>query len=327
MDQVEVIENKYRSEFGKWRFLLSTNHSLLFYGAGSKRELLNSFARDELYKEGESLVIDGTDKDVTVTGILDILVQLYLNGTEPHELFSIKCRPENVPVTGKCCPLKAPPVVERAIMVGRGLAHAVEESEKPLPPKFLIIHSRDARLTSSRDQEALAMLVINSTVSNGVAALRIVASVDHVDAPTFLWTPVTEANFAWFPCCVHTHRPFLQELDLVEEDGAQKKQAQRESRTSTQAQRILDVLQNLAPRHTEVVQLLARLQVNKNDWVDYFKYRERCKSACAINKDSQLRALLRELMDHGLVVSRTEGSKEMVRIPFDLQEIIEFQRS
>jgi hypothetical protein len=280
-----------------------------------------------LYKEGESVVIDGTDIDVTIEGILDILVQLYLDGIEPQELSSIKCYPEDVPVIGKCCPLKAAPAVERAIMIGRGLAHAVEESDSPLPPTFIVIHSLDARLANSIDQEALAMLVINSTVRNGVAALRLVASVDHVDAPTFLWDPMTEANFAWFPCCVHTHRPFLHELDLIEEDGAQKKRTERASRSDTQAPRILDVLQNLAPRHTEVVKLLARLQNNKNDWVDYLKYREQCKSACAINKDSQLRGLLRELMDHGLVISRTEGAKEVLQIPFDLQEIIEFERS
>ena len=329
MEAVEHIEATYRGDFAKWRFLLSTNHSLLFYGAGSKRVLLNSFAQEELYKEGESLVIDGTDKDVTMEGILDVLVQVCLGGQEPQELSAIPCPPNNVPVIGRHCPLKGAPVVERAIMVGRGLAHAVEEANHPVPPTFLVIHSLDAQLATPVAQEALSMLVINSTVANGVAALRLVASVDHVDAPAFLWKPVTEANFAWFPCCVHTHRPFGPELNGMDEDVAQRKKTERANRTNTQAQRILDVLQNLAPRHTEVVQLLARLQANHNDWVDYLQYRERCKSACAINKDSQLRSLLTELKDHGLVVSKTEGSNEFVRIPFSeqkLREIIQFER-
>ena len=329
MEEVEKFEKAYYAQFQRWRFILSTNHSLLFFGAGSKRELLNSFANMELQKEGESLVIDGTDEDLSIQGLLDVLVHVFLQGDEPTELSAIPRQPDNVPMTAKFCPWKADPVVERAIMIGRGLAHHAEASAKPIPPSFLVIHNLDARLATPVAQEALSALIINSTVSNGVASLRLVASVDNVDAPTFLWDAVTEANFSWFPCCVHTHRPYVQELNLIDEDGAYKKKTARAIRSNTQEQRVLDVLRNLAPRHTEVVQLLAQLQANNNEWVDYLKYRDRCKSACAINKDSQLRNLLTELKDHGLVVSKTEGSNEFVQIPFSaekLQEIIDFER-
>eukprot|EP00977_Amphora_coffeiformis_P027726 scaffold34637_cov187-Amphora_coffeaeformis.AAC.7 len=329
LEDVENYERAYQAQFPRWRFILSTNHSLLFYGAGSKRELLNTFANEELQKEGESLVIDGTDEELTIQGLLDVLVHVFLQGDEPTDLSTIPCQPDNVPVTAKFCPWKANPVVERAIMIGRGLAHLVESSTQPIPPSFLVIHSLDARLATSVAQEALAALITNSTVSNGVASLRVVASVDHVDAPTFLWDAVTEANFSWFPCCVHTHRPYVRELNLIDEDGAYRKKTARTIRSNTQEQRVLDVLRNLAPRHTEVVQLLAQLQANNKEWVDYLEYRDRCKKACAINKESQLRSLLTELKDHGLVISKTEASNEFVQIPFSaekLQEIIDFER-
>ena len=330
MDEIEKIEATYYAQFPKWRFLLSTNHSLLFYGAGSKTELLNAFANQELFKEGESLIIDGTDEEVTIDGLLDLLVRVYLDNDEPTDLPAVHLEPDNVPRIGKFCPWKADAPVERAIQIGRGLAHQTQEASEPQCPIFLVIHSLDARLATPAAQKALAALVTNSTVANGVACLRLVASVDHVDAPTFLWDAVTEANFSWFPCCVHTHRPFIRELSpLIDEDGAARKKTERANRTNTQAQRILDVLRNLAPRHTEVVQLLAQLQVNQDEWVDYLQYRDRCKSACAINKDSQLRHLLTELKDHGLIVSKTEGSNEFVQIPFSaekLQEIIDFAR-
>lgn len=330
MEQIEKMEEAYHSQFAKWRFLLSTNHSLLFYGAGSKRELLNSFATNELQKEGETLVIDGTDEEVTIDGILDVLVHVFLDGSESNDLSAVPPFPDShVPVIGQFCPWRTNPTVERAIMVGRGFAHLVEGTEQTVPPTVLLIHSLDARIATPAAQEALAALVINSAVANGVAALRLVASVDHVDAPTFLWDTVTEANFSWFPCCVHTHRPYLQELNLIEEDNAYRKKTERASRTNTQAQRILDVLQGLAPRHTEIVQLLAQLQRNENTWVDYLQFRERCKSACAVNKDSQLRHLMKELMDHGLIAFKTEGSNEFVQIPFSaekIEEIIDFER-
>jgi origin recognition complex subunit 2 len=331
MEEAERIEASYQDQFSGWRFLLSTNHSLLLYGAGSKRELINNFAKKELAREGSVLTIEGTDNKVSMTAILDLLVQVYLDGEEPADLSVVPHEGDTVPVVGKFCSWKTESTIERALMVGRGLAHKAHNTERECVPTpvFLVIHSLDTFLRTPATQQALAALIVNSTVSNGVASVRLVASVDHVDAPTLLWDPLTEANFAWVPCCVHTYRPYLEELATIEEQ-AQSKKTERTSRTTTQAKRILDVLRNLAPRHTEVVQLLAQLQSGSaNEWVDYLKYRDRCKQACAINKDTQLRNLLTELKDHGLVVTKTEGSNELCQIPFSaekLREIIEFDR-
>lgn len=330
-EEVEKIEASYHEQFSSWRYLLSTNHSLLLYGAGSKRELVTTFAKEELAREGSVLTIDGTDSDVSMAAILDLLVQVYLDGSEPADLSAVPHEGGTVPAIGKFCPWKAEPTIERALMVGRGLAHRAHHTAIDCVPTpvFLVIHSLDALLRTPVTQQALATLIVNSIVSNGVACVRLVASVDHVDAPTLLWDPLTESNFSWVPCCVHTYRPYLEELATIEEQ-AQSKKTERTSRTTTQAKRILDVLRNLAPRHTEVVQLLAQLQSgSSNEWVDYLKYRDRCKQACAINKDTQLRNLLTELKDHGLVVTKTEGSNELCQIPFSaakLREIIEFDR-
>jgi origin recognition complex subunit 2 len=361
---VEALEAAYEAEFEQWRFLLSTNHSLLLHGAGSKRRLLQNFARIELLKEGYALMIDGFDADVSITGILNLLVNLFLNKQEPSGLSAIprdQNGPDDVPVIGRSNLWRAHPIVERAIAIGRALALAVTQVAVPqddAKPIFLVIHNLEGeRLRNTLAQDALAALAVNSTVANGVAVVRIVASVDHVNAPTLLWNSnvATAANFAWMHLEVHTHRPYTVELTtimLIEtttDVQRRSRETMRKNKELVQNARVLDVLRNLAPRHAEVVQILARLQLNKQQetkkngagggsggaaaaavttggWVSFRDFSKSCQTACAVNKETQLHLFVDELRDHGLVVSK--DSSEYVRIPYQeakLREILAFK--
>lgn len=330
IDQVVAIEKAYESDFEDWRFLLSTNHSLLFFGAGSKRVLLDRFCEHELDKEGYALAINGYDSRVTVAGILDLLVTLFLDGQEPTPMSSIAAEDGDHKRIGISNPWKAHILVERAIDVSRALAH---EATRSLVPIFLVVHNLDGEsFRSTLAQEALAALVVNSTVGNGVTAIRLVASVDHVDASALLWNVSTSANFSWIWREVHTHRPYVEEMAMLSEE-VRKKTAKLKSQDADHADRALEVLKNLAPRHSEVVQILARLQLEqsqKDAWIDYLVFRNKCKTMCAINKDSQLRSFMVELKDHGLIVSKTQDRSELVRVPYSepkLREILAYKRN
>lgn len=353
IDNVEAIEAAYEPEFEQWRFLLSTNHSLLFHGVGSKRQLLQNFAKLELRKEGYALMIDGFDPEVSISGILNLLVDLFLNKQEPSGLSAIpRDNGQDVPVIGRSNLWRAHAIVERAITIGRALALAVTQVHVPqddAKPIFLVIHNLEGeRLRKTLAQDALAALAVNSTVANGVAVVRIVASVDHVNAPTLLWNSnvATAANFAWMHVQVHTHRPYTVELTtnmLIETTDVQRRtrETMRKNKESVQNARVLDVLRNLAPRHAEVVQILARLQLKQQEtkkngggvaaaaatgWVAFRDFSKSCQTACAVNKDTQLHLFLDELRDHGLVSTR--DSSEFVRIPYQeakLREILAFK--
>jgi origin recognition complex subunit 2 len=328
LDQVFAIEKAYKSSFEDWRFLLSTNHSLLFFGAGSKRNLLNQFCEQELDKEGYALAIDGFDSHVTVEGILDLLVTLFLDGKEPIPMASLEAGDHQR--VGISNPWKAHELVERAIVVSRALAHAATNS---LVPIFLVIHNLDGEsFRNTLAQESLAALLVNSTVANGVASVRLVASVDHVDASALLWNVSSSANFAWIWKEVHTHRPYVEELAMLSED-VRKKTAKLKNQELDHADRALEVLKNLAPRHAEVVQILARLQLGQSQidgWIDYSAFRGECKTKCAISKDSQLRSFLVELNDHRLIISKKDNGTELVRVPYSeakLHEILAYNRN
>lgn len=342
IDQVIAIEDACKSSFEEWRFLLSTNHSLLFFGAGSKRNLLNQFCEQELDKEGYALAINGYEIQVTVEAILDLLVALFLGGNEPPPMASIAMEDGDHQRVGISNPWKAHGLVERAIDVSRAIA---QEASISLVPIFLVIHNLDGEsFRNTLAQEALAALLVNSAVANGVASIRLVASVDHVDASALLWNVSTSANFSWIWKEVHTHRPYIEELAMLSEDVRKKtaKLKNQETLSDHAADRALEVLKNLAPRHAEVVQILARLQLlsqtealqlgqsHAEVWVDYLAFRTECKTKCAITKESQLRSFLVELKDHQLIISKMEDRSELVRVPYSeakLRDILVYKRN
>jgi Origin recognition complex subunit 2 len=327
-------------DFTKWRFLLSTNHSLLLYGNGSKYDLLSKFCETELSQEGLCLQVEGFAEDISMDGILDLLVSLLLGGKDPHP--NEKDQQESI--TEK--------VVDRSLAVGQAIANKCREIGFPI---FLIIHSLDGFLSTDIEQAALATLVHCSVpMRNGgisdsdshrriplVSTLRLVASVDATDAPAALWSSMASVDISWIWNEVHTYRPYIREMaphcrsDCSGVKAASKRRKIHQSPSMEQSERLLLVLQNLAPRYCEVMQILAQLQLMELQktcqvWVDYKSLRAACKSRFVIDKDSKLRTLQTELADHRLLVSKLEGPIEYLSIPCSedkLHDILAFHRS
>jgi origin recognition complex subunit 2 len=352
---VQGIEAWYRKEcFADWAFQLSTNHSLLFYGNGSKYELLNEFGDMELSQHGTVLKLDGFAPDITIEGILDVLVDIFLDGTEPEPAaFGDSHSKENAskllnsPILEPCST-----VVDRAGVIAKALARYCFETLEPI---YLILHNIDGpNLCTDIAQDALAALVVNGIPERGsVTAIRFVASMDHVGASSTLWSPFTNFHFRWLWKEVNTHRPYVHELIVLPEEEMASKNSKasrnrkNESSLEQKTGRIVQVLKNLAPRHGEVMQVLAKLQLKvlnqqqqqtsatniiassvqspTTPWVDYKLFRAECKKNFLIDKDAKLRLLLTELQDHQMLQMHYEGSSEYVCIPYTsdkLQEIL-----
>jgi origin recognition complex subunit 2 len=342
-----VPESNHREAFACWRHYLSTNHSLLLYGNGSKCNLLRHFSETELTKEGYVLEIDGYDPDVSIDSILDLLVTLFLHGQEPDfntSIGLIQRHQYHIPEQSGICIDATSHVtvtsVERAVAVSRALCHecaTATSTSTTYLPVFLVIHSLDGPgLSTEMAQDALAALVINSVPSTSpVAILRLVASIDHVDAPAALWSATTAASFSWIWQKVYTYEPYIRELSMLEDEDGPKKKASSTTRPQNQPSklqetRVEEILRHLAPRYGEVLQLLAKLQLKElqapghSSWVLFQTFKAACKANFIIDKDSKLRALLTELTDHKMVVCKSsESQSECVTIPFSLGKLKE----
>jgi len=354
---VERNEALLVQDFSEWKFQTIMNHSLLCYGVGSKRRVLNMFA-DELEADGESvIVIDGFHKDVTIEGILDLITAVWLPTDElrSYDRYDVHVgiqlgvrpfgRPCNYPSYGEIT------LVQRAGSISRALACRVNEKQRGY---YLILHGIDGvGLRNSTAQEALATLVSFSTTKRGLYAFHLIASVDHVNAPALLWDSSTFAQFAWIWKVLHTHRPYIEELLYGKHTDEKTTKAVARHRNDTgdptQHDAIFTVLSSLAPRHAESLQQLAGLQADQmaadasrdnpsslsrssSSWVPYKTLFRQCQRKCVVHGDEQLRRFLQELKDHGLVEQNSGDSTEVLsyRIPHGvktLKDILEFSHN
>ena len=87
------------------------------------------------------------------------------------------------------------------------------------------------------------------------------------------------------------------------------------------------VLESIAPKHTESLKCLAKLQLSKQgnsdilgekyDYVEYSEWKLRCFEDLVVNKEQELKKVMGELIDHRVIEKRTDASagKDYICIP------------
>lgn len=159
----------------KWVMQLREGFSLCVYGAGSKRALLEQFARDHL-TDGAVVVVNGflprlSAKHV-VAAATAALTHRAWRGASPQDMLDA---------------IRAEPPSQRL---------------------YLLVHNIDGPgLRSTGEQALLAQLA-------ACRAVHLIASIDHVHAP-LLWDKHACADFNWMWHVAHTYRPYERETRHV----------------------------------------------------------------------------------------------------------------
>ena len=345
----EIASNREKSliesSFEEWKFLVSTNHSLLLYGVGSKKNLLNRFSNHDI--EGDVVELDGFDNNLTVDGILQLLIDQWLGGREPsirkknlfHVHFEKNDRTNRRNTAERIAPFFPRQgefhVVQKAVAVAKRIARQVMRTSRPIT---LVIHNIDGvGLCNDIAQEVLAVLVSQSRTDCGLNAIRLVASVDHINGQIFTESQ-SRHRLHWLRKEVHTHRPYVAEV-LNEQASLENNHASEESKFVAEErdyhlendmteedhlllehESIFSVLKSLASTHAESLRQLARLQLESNqDWVNYTDLLKQCRAARIVQADQQLRLYLGELLDHNILErdkNKAASSMTSYRIPY-----------
>jgi hypothetical protein len=312
-------------DFEEWRFLLSTNHSVFLHGLGSKQGVLDNFRKYiRNSHSGEVICTQGHHREVTFGHILDLFVNQFLDAQEPNQIQDLAIRSTGISTPGL---LGSHPWVRRAMAVGQALAERAWKLKKPI---FWCLHNIDG-MNNRTLQEGIAALLVNARVTKESSGLRLLASVDHVNASAVLWDTTTLSNLAVCWKEVHTFQPHLEEIQWGTEE--ERKTTKVSNRSKAQSERSNDesftlVLSALSPRHSDIIRVLASLQLDAPDKpVNYPQFFQQCKHKCLLKSDSELRQYLTELVDHGLVEKLAGG--RLVKIPYTaerLHDILAYQR-
>ena len=236
-----------------------------------------------------------------------------------------------------------PDLVQRAMAVGKALSRRVIETLKPV---YLVIHNIEgAGLRNPTAQEALAALVHHSlTFEFGQNAVRLAASVDHINSSMLLWDPTLQASFQWVRRRISTLLPYINEIldsDLYDNQKSTKanksgakaleQDQQQILQNREDAESMFDILASFAPRLTQSLHQLVQLQLEKKvDWIEYSELFKKCKLSFTVSSDHQLRNFLGELIDHNVVVVDNSQRPPKYRVPYSsagLRKILKFKHN
>ena len=343
---VQALDDDYVPCFDEWRFLLSTNHSVLLHGFGSKRSLLNDFAETILPHDGDVLTLDGYDRTINIGNILTVLVQLYLGGHDPRPRSVVSLSGDRATSMGLGI---VPPTQSSHAVVRRVFAIGERLASTRSFPIYIVLHNIDGvGLRYRPAQDALATLVASSATSDGIRMIRLASSVDHVNAPATLWSTQTRAAFGWIWKEVHTYRPSFEEVRLGGEEGPVRKTRYGSGlgagghRASTSGggdgMGFMRVLESIGKRHAEALKVLAKEQYKimkeqernarlggaggrkrsskpPQPTISYDALKRLCIGKMCASDDTGLRNMLTELTDHGIIAAKNLDDGRHLFIP------------
>lgn len=293
---IKDMNDELKLQFDKWFTYFDEGFTVLLYGLGSKRNLLQAFHKERLALE-HVVVINGFFPSLTVKDFLDSIandiLEMSISSSNPHEV-----------------------------------VNAIEKEMKLLPSNriFIIVHNIDG--TMLRNDKAQSVLSRLSTISN----IHMIASIDHINAPlceynelyfvfnflinfisNIVWnnTKLSNYSFVWFDATSflsYTDETAFENLPLTNNSGALELSSLR------------SVFQSLTSNARGIYLLLVKHQLQHASNPNYqgilFKdLYTRCREAFLVSSDIALRAQLTEFLDHKLAkIKRNIDGAENITI-------------
>ncbi|RKO85866.1 origin recognition complex, subunit 2, partial [Blyttiomyces helicus] len=295
--EIATLTSTLTSLFPQWAFEVSRGFNLLFYGYGSKRTLLNKFARAHLAGgENPLIVVNGFFPAVTIKKVMASVISDVVGHTGPAGSL--------------------------AAQVSRTAAYfaSPHRTNRNLT---LLIHNIDGiALRSDAAQATLSALA-------AIPAIRIVASIDHINAP-LLWDAVTSARFDWVWHNATTFAPYAVETGfetslLVKGGAARSRGVEHVLRSVTATART--VFRMLAEHQIAAERDKARPTASADAGMPYDTLLQRVLAGFVLSNEQTLKSHLSEFKDHEIVMPRrTKDGTDLLHVPFDaatLETILE----
>ncbi|XP_006636793.1 origin recognition complex subunit 2 [Lepisosteus oculatus] len=268
-DEINQLNMEHEKHFSKWILQLQLGFSIVLYGLGSKKALLEKF-RTCMLMNSVHLVINGFFPSITLKSILNSITEDVLGYQGSFRT-----------------PLAQTDFIVKALKEGKeGICKEVDFH------LYLIIHNIDGlMLRGEKTQQTLAQLA-------AIPNLHLIASIDHINAP-LIWDQSKMSLFNWLWYETTTYLPYVEETSyenslLVQQSGA------------IALSSLTHVMRSLTPNARGIFRLLAEFQLENKDNPSYTglsfqDFYQRCREAFLVNSDITLRTQLTEFKDHKLI--------------------------
>ncbi|KAM7462785.1 hypothetical protein LguiA_030906 [Lonicera macranthoides] len=302
--EIKALMNSYKSSYPIWVFELRCGFGLLMYGFGSKKALIEDFASTAL-TDYTVVVINGYLQSINLKQVLITLCEVLWEQLKVQQ--------------------RTPSVKEKQPFNTRSVDDLLTFLDGPHTEGndcfvCVIIHNIDGPgLRDSDNQQYLARIAACSHI-------RMVASIDHVNAP-LLWDKKmvhTQFNWCWYH--VPTFAPYKVEgifHPLILAHGG----------TTQTVKTASIVLQSLTPNAQSVFKVIAEHQLahpdeeGKNQFILYPRMPinnlyTTCRERFLVSSQVTLNSHLTEFKDHELVkMRRHSDGQDCLHIPLAIEAI------
>lgn len=284
--EIQDLHNKHSKHFSKWMLQLHLGFSVLVYGLGSKKALLEDFRVSQLSQEIH-LVINGFFPSITLKSILNSLTNDVL---EHHGSFRTPA----------------------------DQIHFISQTLKDDPDLhiYVVIHNIDGpMLRGEKTQSALAQLA-------SLPNLHLIASIDHINAP-LVWDQFKQSqfNWLWWECVTFQH--YTEETSyenslLVQQTGALA--------LSSLTHVLRSLTPNARGIFKLLVKFQLENKDNPSyAGLSFQDFYQRCREAFLVNSDLTLRTQLTEFRDHKLIRTRKGADGvEYLLVPVEANTLVDF---
>ncbi|CAL9689062.1 unnamed protein product [Knipowitschia caucasica] len=284
--EIQELHKKYSQHFNKWMLQLQLGFSVLVYGLGSKKSLLEDFRISQLSQELH-LVINGFFPSITLKSILNALTSEVL---EHHGSF------------------RTP--TDQIQFISQTL------KDSPDLHIYIIIHNIDGpMLRGEKSQSALAQLAC-------LPNLHLVASIDHINGP-LVWdqSKQSQFNWLWWECVTFQH--YAEETSyenslLVQQTGTLA--------LSSLTHVLRSLTPNARGIFKLLVKFQLENKDNPSyTGLSFQDFYQRCREAFLVNSDLTLRTQLTEFRDHKLIRTRKGADGvEYLLVPVEANTLVDF---
>ncbi|CAO3647246.1 unnamed protein product [Cunninghamella blakesleeana] len=294
--EINTLVSHHEQHFPQWYFELQSGFNLLFYGYGSKRNLINKFTMSIL-TDGPVIVVNGFFPSVTIK---DILLKILVGALDID---------------------RVPGTLHEQLALIRGYFNDRKRIYKRL---YLVVHNIDGiNLRNEQAQAALATLAESNNIN-------LIGSTDQINAG-LLWDNVKTTRFNWIYHDGTTFDNYLVETSFEnsllmrsgELGGARGVQYVLTSLTSN-ARGIFRVL---AEYQLIEMEMANQDKGSENVGLPYYQYYEKCREAFLVSTEIGMRSQLTEFRDHKVIsTKRLPDGTEIYFMPLEkstLTNIIE----
>ncbi|CAN6672729.1 origin recognition complex subunit 2 [Trichomonascus vanleenenianus] len=292
-DQKHFLVSLYRTMYPQWTFEMGQGFNLVFYGVGSKHDILLDFVERQLPGSLPVLVVNGYNSSITIKEVIQQAATVLLgkNSKVPQNFNDL---------------------IAAMAESGRGSAEN--------PKLAILLHNIDGEyLRNDKTQALLAKLA-------SIRQLWLVASVDSIRAP-LLWdaAKLAQFNFLW-----HDLTTF--ELYSTETSFGEPLSLGRNEKT-VGVKGAKYVLASLTRNEKHLYRILACHQLetmteslSQDDsstpgsvvyGIEFKLFYQRCMAELITSNELNFRTMLTEFIEHRMaVLSREASGTEVVYIPY-----------